>query len=200
MARRRSQPEQEVGALNFGLGARLRHARLASGLYMKELAEKAGCSEGFISKIESDKVLPSLAMLHRIAESLGISIARLVDDRRSGCPVDIYRPGEPVFLEKAIRTGNGISLESIVAAGSSDLLQINIHHVEPGGSSEGTIMHRGEEFGYVLKGCLQLEVAGETYQLTEGEAFFFRSDLPHGYRNPGASTALILWVNTPPTF
>ncbi|TIN70587.1 MAG: cupin domain-containing protein, partial [Mesorhizobium sp.] len=33
-----------------------------------------------------------------------------------------------------------------------------------------------------------------------GDAFYFNSELGHGYRNIGSTTVRILWVNTPPTF
>ncbi|MEP9390475.1 cupin domain-containing protein [Mesorhizobium sp. KR9-304] len=199
MARRtRANRQDENG--NHGLGARLRHARIGAGLYLKDLAEKVGCSESLISKIENEKILPSLSMLHRIAHGLGISIARLVEDTGNASLVHIYRPQDAVFVEKNIRTGKGIRLESIVASSLSDLLQINIHHIQPGGSSDGTIEHQGHEFGYILEGEVSLHVAGEQYSLKRGEGFFFRSNLPHGYNNPGKTVAKVLWINTPPTF
>ena len=39
-----------------------------------------------------------------------------------------------------------------------------------------------------------------THHLKAGDSFFFRSELPHSYRNPGDIEARVLWVNTPPTF
>jgi quercetin dioxygenase-like cupin family protein len=72
--------------------------------------------------------------------------------------------------------------------------------VEPGGGSEGAIEHQGEDVGYVLEGEFELIVAGKTYKLQQGDSFFFRSNLPHGYRNPGRKQTRVVWVNTPSTF
>jgi quercetin dioxygenase-like cupin family protein len=70
--------------------------------------------------------------------------------------------------------------------------------VPPGGGSSGALRHAGEETGYVLEGMIELTVDGERATLCAGSSFFFRSLLPHSYRNIGPSSARILWVNTPP--
>jgi uncharacterized cupin superfamily protein len=72
--------------------------------------------------------------------------------------------------------------------------------VAPKGSSDGCIEHEGEEMGFILEGRLELIVDNSTYLLEEGDAFFFKSSLPHGYRNPGSIETKVLWVNTPPSF
>ena len=54
--------------------------------------------------------------------------------------------------------------------------------------------------GYVLQGELELQVNGQFFDLKEGDSFYFRSDLPHGYKNPGSKVARVIWINTPPTF
>ena len=54
-------------------GARLRHARLAKGMRQQALADLAGCSKSMLSKIEADRVVPSLPTLQRIAKALEIN-------------------------------------------------------------------------------------------------------------------------------
>ena len=58
----------------------------------------------------------------------------------------------------------------------------------------------GEEMGYVLEGMIDLTVGDQVCRLFEGDSFFFPSEEPHGYANPGDTVAKVLWVNTPPTF
>jgi uncharacterized cupin superfamily protein len=76
----------------------------------------------------------------------------------------------------------------------------SIHVVDPGGGSAGAISHHGEEVGYVLEGTFELTVKDRTYLLNAGDSFFFTSDLPHSYRNPGTVQTRVLWINSPPTF
>lgn len=175
------------------LGARLRHARRVAHLTMTQLAEKAGCSESLVSKIESGQATPSLAMLHRIAVALNTNIATLTEDG----PVDrpVLRSGERPLI-----SAGGISLERLVLPKRGGLLQANIHIVQPGAASDGQIVHAGEEVGYVLEGRLELTLGDERYVIQAGDSFTFASQLPYGYRNVGNTIARILWVNTPATF
>ena len=91
-------------------------------------------------------------------------------------------------------------LERLIPYAEGHLLQGNIHHIEPGGGSEGDLEHEGEDFGYVLEGEIELVVASRKYLLRAGDSFCFRSEHPHSYRNPGRQGARVLWLNTPPTF
>ena len=96
--------------------------------------------------------------------------------------------------------GVGTSFEKLIPSGPDNLLQANVHVVAPGGGSEELISLRGQEFGFVLEGQLELLVGDEVYWVSEGDAFCFNSELPHGYRNKGEAPARIIWVNTLPTF
>ena len=192
---RRRLPDIEIGM-------RLRHARLTKGLSLLQLANEVGCTESFLSKVENNKVRPSLAMLHRIVVVLEINVATLFsEDGPPVGPVAIMRRGKRSSIKMdPLRRGNGIVLERLVSNALTKLLEANIHHVAPKSSSDGLIQHDGEELGYVLHGKLELVVNGVTYLVDQGDLFFFRSDLPHGYRNPGDTEAKVLWVNTPPSF
>jgi transcriptional regulator with XRE-family HTH domain len=181
------------------LGLKVRHARHVRGLTLKDLAVAAECSESMLSKIETNRVTPSLPLLQRLTTALGINIAALFDEKAAEGP--IARAGNRPLIEvDTLRSGPGIMLERLIPYSEAHLLQANIHIVAAGGSSNGTISHLGEEIGYVLQGSLDLNIDGNSYHLAEGDSFYFRSDIPHGYRNPGSETAKILWINTPPTF
>lgn len=184
------------------IGVRLKHARLARGLKLRELADTLSCSESFLSKLENDRVRPSLAMLHKLVGTLGINIPSLFSQNvEEVSPVQIGKKGQrPVLQTGPLARGPGISLERLIAVQRASLLEANIHCVAAGGHTDGLYNHEGEELGYVLQGQLELEVDGVVYLFEEGDSFFFRSDLPHGYRNRGSKMTKILWVNTPPTF
>lgn len=182
------------------IGLKLRQARKARRLKLKELADRIGASESLISKIENERAIPSLQTLHKIVSELGISIGELF---AAEAPSDqlVFRRGErPVLSVDTIgrQTGKGIKIESLAV--NHELLYPSIHIVAAGGESGGTISHVGEEVGYVLEGELHMTIDGKEYLLQKGDSFFFRSELPHGYRNEGSVEARILWVNTPVTF
>lgn len=183
------------------IGRRLKHARLVNKLRLRELANLLGCSESFLSKVENDKVRPSLSMLHRIVGILKTNIATLFAEEEGDSPVKIMRANNrPVIRTDPILHGPGIGLERLVAGRQGALIEANIHCVDAGGHTDGVIEHDGEEIGFVLQGQLDLRIEGVSYKLNAGDCFFFRSTLKHGYMNPGKTLTKVLWVCTPPTF
>ncbi|MCD1262604.1 cupin domain-containing protein [Shinella sp. AETb1-6] len=182
------------------LGTRLRLARQTRGLTLKALADEAHCSESLLSKIENGKASPSLPMLHKLVKVLGTNIGWMFEEA-DGEEGIVFRAGtRPLISLDPLRRGEGISLERIIPYSPGHLLQCNIHHVEEDGESAGPIEHVGEEVGYVIAGEIELIVGDEVFRLNPGDAFVFKSELPHHYRNVGKGRASIFWVNTPPTF
>jgi transcriptional regulator with XRE-family HTH domain len=183
------------------LGTRLRHVRRLKRLTLKQVAERAGCSESLVSRIETMRAPPSLRTLHRLAAALDTSISALFAEPKEK-PVAIYRSGERriVVIDDETKNGREIRLERLTPYHEGHQLDGNIHVIAPGADNGGEIKHSGEEIGYVLSGQIELTVDGTRYTLSAGDSFYFRSDLLHSYRNTGADTARIIWINTPPTF
>jgi transcriptional regulator with XRE-family HTH domain len=179
------------------VGARLKHARLLEGIRIRELAERVGCAESMISKIENGKVAPSLVMLQRLVEALN-------RDLSSFFGTDINSPGlvqkhgeRPISSTDAIRGGVGVSYERLVPFAAGNLLEGNIHRIEPGGEKVDQITHQGETLGYVIEGDLELSIENTIYRLSTGDSFFFKNHLTNRYRNPGKGLTRVVWVNTP---
>ncbi|WP_370885913.1 cupin domain-containing protein [Caballeronia sp. RCC_10] len=191
-----------------GLGTRLRHARMVRHMTLKVLAQTAGCSESLLSKVEGGHATPSLAMLHKLAIALDTNIAALLSSpamtaspvQRAGERPSVRFPGARAPTDRSRRGRGSIVLERLVVPSPGQLLQGDIHVLEPLARSDEQIHHVGEELGYVLEGELELTLADQTYSLKAGDSFYFASTEPHSYRNPGDTVARILWVNTPPTF
>ena len=182
------------------IGQRLRHTRQVKLLRLKDVAHIIGCSESMVSKIECGKAKPSLDMLHKMATALDTTIGALFNTPAHGDLV-IYRRGKRQTINIASEDDDqAIRLERLVPYASDRALGGNIHVVMPGASNGGAIKHEGEEVGYVVNGSLELTVADEIFVLNAGDSFFFRSDLPHSYRNCGTEIASVVWINTPPTF
>ncbi|HEX2842267.1 cupin domain-containing protein [Hyphomicrobium sp.] len=113
----------------------------------------------------------------------------------------VMRQGtRPSIAQNAGADGGDVSLELLTPSPGPVLFQANIHTVPPRCGSDGRIVHKGEDFGYVLEGTLELSVGDETYALNAGDTFYFPSELSHGYRNTGDTMLRVLWFNTPATF
>jgi len=183
------------------LGPRVRHARMVHGMTLKSLARAAGCSESLLSRIERGQAMPSLATLHRLARALDTNVAELTAGQaplRSPIMRAHERPVIAFTGPRGIRTG--VSLERLIVPMRGQLLQADIHVLAPRAESPEQIAHAGEEMGYVIEGEFELRLGDDVHRLAAGDAFYFSSDVPHSYRNPGRTVARVLWVNTPATF
>lgn len=179
------------------VGARLRHARLLEGIRIRELAERVGCAESMISKIENGKVAPSLTMLQRLVEALNRDLSSFFGTDINS-PGLVQKQGErPISQTDAIRGGVGVTYERLVPFAAGNLLEGNIHRIEPKGEKVDQITHQGETLGYVIEGELELIIESTTYKLSTGDSFFFKNHLTNRYRNPGTILTRVVWVNTP---
>lgn len=85
MANDHSGPPAEVGA-------RLRRRRKALHLTLKEVAERTGLTEGYLSQVERDQANASVRTLQRLCEVLKLTVGDLFDQAGSAAgPVLRFR-------------------------------------------------------------------------------------------------------------
>jgi DNA-binding transcriptional MerR regulator/uncharacterized cupin superfamily protein len=175
------------------LGSKLRHFRKKRGLTVREAARKAQISPGFLSAIELSSANPSVATIYRLAAAYGSTVLELYD-----LPVRenrVVRPGN----RKSLETKTGVRME-LLSTGTR-MLETMLIRVPPGTGSDGAYMHQGEDFLYMLEGTLEIWLDEVECQVLEcGDSFWFESNRGHRWFNPTNKDAVILWVNTPPTF
>ena len=53
------------------IGHTIKELRSRHGLTLEELAEKSGCTPGFISQVERNQAVPSITPLYAIADDCG---------------------------------------------------------------------------------------------------------------------------------
>jgi DNA-binding transcriptional MerR regulator/quercetin dioxygenase-like cupin family protein len=177
------------------LGEMLRAARHRRGLSLKDASEQAGLSVSHLSAIECGTRNASLAGLQRLAVALGIGVSDLFGDQQ--------RPQRRLVKgaeRPALDTGDRrIRIESLSVG--AKLLEPHLYLVEPGGGSQGSYHHDGEEMVYVLDGEVEFwlnEV--ERHTVRAGDCLTFPSTLAHRWRNSGTGRLTMLWINTPITF
>ena len=65
----------------MSIGQKIRDKREAFNLTQRELAEVLGITPQHLSLVEQDKKTPSVALLVKLAEKLGVSVDYLVSDK-----------------------------------------------------------------------------------------------------------------------
>jgi len=183
------------GAGNRDLCRRLRALRAHRRLKLREVSRATGLATSFISSVERGLECPSVASLSKLARCYGTTISALSSTpRRSRGKV--IRAGRYQSLPML---GAGVKVEQLAEGECS--MECHRFTVSPGAGSEGEYAHEGEEFIHVLTGHFEILLDGrERCRLGPGDSAYFKSSLLHGWWNPGAETAQLLWINTPPTF
>jgi len=183
------------------IGSKLKHNRLLKGFTLRELADVVGCSESMLSKLENDRLMPSISFLHRLASALDTSIAELYAETDGETDPVHHFPADrrSRIFDNRDPANAGAWFERIIPVTRSGLLQANILNIPPGVKSDGLVEHVGEELGYLIEGEIDVHVDGKIYPMKAGDLLFFPSSLPHGYENRYTEVARILWVNTPPS-
>jgi transcriptional regulator with XRE-family HTH domain len=178
------------------IGSRLRQLRKARSLSLKQVAALVGCTPSYLSMVENGKLDPSVSRLKRIADALGSTIVEIFAERPGNGSVILRREER----QRVSVHGSKVLIEILVRQGSDKKMDARLAVVAPGGGSLGDYQHTGEEFGYVIRGTLELTVNGSTYVLRQGDTFYFSSTSPHGFRNVSDEEAEVLWVNHPPSW
>src|ERR1700689_400660 len=176
------------------LGDKLRAARRRRGLSLREASSLAGLSVSHLSAIERGARNISLAGLQRLAVALGISVSDLFGS--SSGSGRLVHAGRRPGLDNGDRR---VRVESLAVG--AQLLEPHLYAVQPGGGSEGSYQHDGEEMVYVLRGEVEFWLNElERHVVRAGDCLTFPSSLRHRWRNSGAGRLEMLWVNTPITF
>lgn len=177
------------------LGAKLRRLRTEKGISLRALAQATGLTPSFLSQIERDLAEPSITSLRRIAEALGVPLFLLFLNSGS------YSPVVRKNSRRMIRLPGSRLTYQLLVPDLNRMMEAIITSVEAGGrTSEVPISHEGEEWTMVLKGCMSIQVADETYLLYEGDCIYYHASLPHLIANGGEEELVVLSVMTPARF
>src|ERR1700747_962032 len=87
--------------MSIDVGARLRSVRTSFGLSQRELARRAGVTNGLISLIEQNRVSPSVSSLKRVLDGVPMSLAEFFTLDLSAAPQAFYATDELVELGDA---------------------------------------------------------------------------------------------------
>src|SRR3981081_3254289 len=138
--------------MTIDVGARLRGVRPTFGLSQRELARRAGVTNGLISLIEQNRVSPSVSSLRKVLDGVPMSLAEFFTLDLSTAPQAFFGADELVELGNA-----QVSLRLVAAQRPGRRLTV-LHERYAVGAVTGDemIAHRGEESGVVVRGKVEL--------------------------------------------
>lgn len=185
----------DTDAVTAAVARNVRGLRAARGWSLDQLASRSGVSKGMLVHLEQARTNPSLGTLCKLAETLGISLAGLIELRdqpkvrvlAADAAVRLWAGQEGSWGDLLAGSDKRDHVELWtwrIAAG--DVLPSNAH------------LHGTQELVHVLEGTLTIEVDGESHEVPEGGAALFDADLAHEYRNDhDGPTRFVMVVLTP---
>lgn len=190
---------------DLDIGKRLKAVREARGLSQRQLAARAGATNGQISMIEQNKVSPSVANLKKILDGIPMALSDFFAEEDAGAARTFYRHDElPDIGTPGVygpdATVNKLSLLRVGQAGAHNLMML-YERYEPGADTgKQPYSHEAEEAGIVISGRIEVTVGEEIAVLGPGDAYIFDSRRPHRFRNTGTEPCVLVSACTPPTF
>lgn len=190
---RMSDPE----AVATAVARNTRRLRTARRWSLDRLAARSGVSKGMLVHLEQARTNPSLGTLCKVAETLGVSLAALVELHEAPV-VRVVQPGETAQLWSGLEGSTG---DLLVGSDERDHLELwrwslaagDVHRSDR--HAEGT-----REMLHVIDGTLTLEVDGVAHAVVAGGAALFHADRPHAYRNDRKRTVrFVMLVLQPDT-
>ncbi|MDP3016382.1 MAG: cupin domain-containing protein [Deltaproteobacteria bacterium] len=176
------------------IGERIKNLRQLSNLTQEELAERANLTKGFISQIERDLTSISLDSLVPILDALDENISDFFKEASE--EKIIYRIKDRVAIEKE-KIEN---FELLVPGSTNRRLEPILLTLRKGEATPKEKPHEGEEFGFILRGRINLRFGREVLKLKKGECFYLSAEKEHWLHNSGSKEAVILWISSPPSF
>ncbi len=177
------------------IGTHLKKLRVKRGLSQKELATLAGVTPSTISQIESNLIYPSLPSLLKLAEVLSVEVHSFFQ-KRDDSKNRIIFPAEGAVDVKFPELPGGSIRAKLLTPMDVDLkAEPYLIEIQPKKDLPSHFfIHKGEEYGYVLTGKLQLKLEKAVYTVKSGDVIYLTSEMPTQWRNPGPSVAKILWT------
>lgn len=163
------------------IAEKIKKLRLANRMTLKQLANKAGCTDAYLSQLERGHANPSIMILKKIATALQIKIVDFFFDSEIDENDVVLKEKERANINFKQSDAN---IQMLVRNILNKRMQPFYTTIEPGGGSKGSYSHIGEEFGIVLQGKLEINLNGKTYFVKKNESFYFSSQEPHSWTNP----------------
>ena len=162
---------------NLDIGDRIKMLRITQNRTMQEIAEASDLSKSMISKIENNKAVPSVAALIKIAKALGTSISSLLE--QDGWVNAIVTTRQKA-LDNVTTTDKGYSIYPYASEYHEKKMQPFLFVAKKDEVIPHELSHEGEEFIYVIKGQMRMQVGDVFHVLNNGDSLYFNSALKHG--------------------
>ncbi|SRR5260221_8155102 len=165
------------------LGRNVRQLRQSRSLTQQQMAKLSGLPRATWSNLESGGANPTLAVLHKVAAALQVSLEEIVAPPRA----------EAKHYPKGTLPSRGRGAVLVSSLLPDNIPGTLIERMElPAGARLIGIPHTPGTREYLTceVGEIQLVASGQSIRVAAGDVVVFRGDQRHSYANVGARTAV----------
>ena len=175
------------------IGKKIKELRIQNDLTLVDLASRCELTKGFLSQVERNMTTPSIGTLEDILEALGSNLSEFFHEEEEK---KIVFSTQDFFEDEQ----EDYTIEWVIPNAQKNEMEPILLTLHPHKKSNEMLAHRGEEFGYILKGNVTLVRGNKKYKLKAQETFYLDGSKGHYLYNHGNNDAKVLWITTPPMF
>jgi len=184
--------------MNKAIGEKVKYLRQERNMTLKDLSEQTGLSTGFLSQLERGMTSIAVDSLNQMASILGVDLSYFFPKVQSSEQM-VLRYQERKLFQVENEKYMHYHLSNEIA--SKNMLP-RLIEILPGENDEtiNAYGHEGEEFVYVLEGCLTLFIGEEKHILYPRDTAHYASTKEHNWANYTNQVVKILVVSSPNPF
>lgn len=160
----------------MSIGANIRRYRLQQGMTQQDVATMCGLTKSMISKIESEKVMPALATLAKIALAVGVDITALMSEKQRRTAAFNESPAPDHYVQ----TDLGYQMCGLARKYFNKQMQPILVVAKKNEVIRHLVNHEDEEFIFMLSGAMVFQVNDKLYTLNAGDSLYFDGTCNHG--------------------
>ena len=173
-------------------GERIRRRRQDLGLTLRELAKQIGMTAGYLSRVENQRITPSLDALQAIATALQVPMFFFLNSR----------PSQPVVRSDARRRlsfpNSRLGYELMTPETSGQMMVVLIR-LQPGAHRVTPSLSRpNEQWMFVLEGQMSINVNGTVYHLEKHDSIYYDGNQLREFACTGDQELQIICAIVPP--
>jgi transcriptional regulator with XRE-family HTH domain len=175
------------------VGLILQAMRQAKNLSLEDLSRKSGVSKSMLSQVERNLANPTIALVWRLSNALGVSMGELLGSGGKSAPLIALLPSHAI---PSLKSSDGKCelriLGPLESAGQFEWYELTL---EPSGVLDSQPHEMGSrEHLTVLSGAVEIQAGAERVLARKGETVRSSVDVPHSIRNMKRHDAIVLLV------
>ncbi len=179
-------PESEIGK-------NIRRIRKERGLTLEDVAQKAGFSRGYLSKVEHSDKAPPVSTLLNISEALHVSVSEILGEVQEQPSCSLVRLAERQLMARGA-TMFGYSYETLAHKYPQKHMEPYILTIPKELAQTPLFQHKGEEMMMILEGSMNFFHGENEYVMHKGDCIYFDSGISHRGISVGEGAVKVLMV------